>query len=358
MMTPASAARAAISTMMRKFKPEDLPPMGRFHYHQGVFLSGVWENQLLDPSPALSGYVRAWCDSHILESGEITGFDVTQLDDVQPGILLFPFYAQSGQEKYRRALDTLAQTVMDFPRNPEGGLWHKHRYPNQMWLDGLYMAGPLCAQYAACFDKPEYLELTIDQALMMCDKTRDPKTGLLYHAYDQARVQPWADKLSGKSPEFWGRSMGWVGVAILNDLDFVPANHPKRALLEGEVKSLLNALLPFQGADGRWYQVVDKPDRPENWPENSCTCLYAAALCKAVRTGILDTSKLDAARRAYEGVISSLRFEGDDLLLGDVCVGTGVGDYTHYINRPTSVNDLHGMGAFLIMCAEAQRAGL
>lgn len=153
-------------------------------------------------------------------------------------------------------------------------------------------------------------------------------------------------------PEFWGRSIGWVPVAVLDDLDFFPENHPKRGELERLVKELLIAVCRYQSEDGRWYQVVDKGYRPDDWLENSCSCLFAAALAKAVRVGLLPESFLENARRGYEGVIRSLEWDGEDLLLGQVCIGTGVGDYAHYVNRPVSVNDLHGMGAFLIMCAE------
>jgi unsaturated rhamnogalacturonyl hydrolase len=146
--------------------------------------------------------------------------------------------------------------------------------------------------------------------------------------------------------------MGWVPVAVLNELDFIPKDHPKRREMCDLVVDLLTALCKFQSEDGRWYQVVNKGDCEGNWLENSCSCLYTAAICKAVRTGILDKAFLSNAKRGYEGVIRSLTWEDDDLQIGNVCIGTGVGDYTHYINRPVSVNDLHGVGAFLIMCTE------
>lgn len=103
--------------------------------------------------------------------------------------------------------------------------------------------------------------------------------------------------------------------------------------------------------------MVDKIENEDNWPENSCTCLYVAAICKAVAKGILEEAYLKYAKKGYEGVIQSLTFEGEDIQIGNVCVGTGVGDYRHYINRPTSTNDLHGVGAFLIMCAWAEKYG-
>ena len=127
------------------------------------------------------------------------------------------------------------------------------------------------------------------------------------------------------------------------------------AKLEKMAVDLLKSLLAFQSEDGRWYQVVNRGDDPANWLENSCSCLYVAALCKAIRKGLLDASYLEYARKGYEGVIRSLTWEGDDLIIGNVCIGTGVGDYDHYIHRPVSANDLHGVGAFLLMCEECEQ---
>ena len=118
---------------------------------------------------------------------------------------------------------------------------------------------------------------------------------------------------------------------------------------------LLKNLCRFQSEDGRWYQVVDKVNEPGNWLENSCSSLYVAGLCKAMRKGYLPDDYAEHAIRGYEGVIRSLTWEGEDLQIGNVCIGTGVGDYAFYIARPVSVNDLHAVGSFLIMCTEMYR---
>lgn len=355
---PIDFAQSAVETMMRKYSAADLPPKGRFHYHQGVFLSGVYKTYLLTKNEEYFDYVKAWVDSIIDMSGRVTKFDPGQLDDIQPGILLYPLYERTGDERYKKALDALCPIVYAFPRNKAGGFWHKQHYPNQMWLDGLYMGGPICAEYAHTFDKPEYFDLVAEQALIMQAHTRDERTGLMYHAWDETKSEPWADPETGLSPEFWGRAMGWVLVGVLDELDFIPENHPSRGAMRDMVLKLATALIKYQTADGRWYQVVDKPGEAGNWPENSCSCLYTAGICKGAYTGVLPESMLECAQKGLEGVLKSLSWRGEDLLIGNVCVGTGVGDYQHYIRRPTSENDLHGVGAFLLMCAEASRAGL
>lgn len=353
-MQPIDYAKVACDTMMRKFKAEDLPPKGHFHYHQGVFLSGVYQTYQLCKEEKYFQYMKDWVDSIIDENGEIHTFDKGQLDDIQPGILLFPLLERTGEEKYKKALDTLLPVIKNFPRNEAGGFWHKEWYPHQMWLDGLYMAGPISAEYAKRFDKPEYLDIAAEQALLMREKTEDKETGLWYHAWDCSKAEEWADKETGLSPEFWGRSIGWVPVAILDEMDFMPEDYEKRQELEYLVRDLLVAVCKYQSPEGRWYQVVDKGDCEGNWLENSCSCLYVAAICKAVDKGILDEKYLEHARKGYRAVIASLGFEGEDIQIGNVCIGTGVGDYKHYCERPVCTNDLHGVGAFLIMCTQAQ----
>jgi unsaturated rhamnogalacturonyl hydrolase len=179
----------------------------------------------------------------------------------------------------------------------------------------------------------------------------DSKTGLLYHGWDDSKEAAWADKRTGLSSAFWGRAIGWYAVAIMDILDYLPADHERRPEFESTAIDIINALLRFQdGESGLWFQVVNKGGEPGNWPETSCSCLFACAAAKAVKKGLLHKSYMLNVHRAYEGIINTLAFEGDNLILSKVCTGTEVGDCDFYFNRPTAQNDLHGMGAFLLMC--------
>lgn len=350
-------AQMGCDTMMKKFRPEDLPPKDRFHYHQGVFLSGVQKTWHLTGDKKYYEYYKAWVDHEVRPDGTIIQWDPGQLDDIQPGILLFELYEKTGDEKYKIALDTLLPTIYNFPKNPEGGFWHKDRYPNQMWLDGLYMAGPISVEYAAKFHHPEYFDLSTQQAIMMEKKTRDDKTGLWYHAWDYSKQAPWADPVTGKSPEFWGRSMGWVPVALLDELVYLPEDHKDRPEIIRMIVDLLTALVPYQDEKtGLWYQVVNKGEEEGNWVESSCTCLYSAAIARAIRMGLMDPKYMDTAIKGYHGIIDRLRYNENGVIIDNICVGTGVGDYAHYCARPTSENDLHGMGAYLILCTDIAAA--
>lgn len=355
MKTALDYAIQACDTMIRRFAAADLPPKGHFHYHQGVFLSGMYETYRLCGNEAYFTYIKDWIDSVFDKEGNIIDFVPATVDDIMPGILLFPLIDKTHDPYYEKCLQSVIHELRNVPKNAEGGNWHKADLKDQMWLDGLYMAGPISAEYAKRYHDADLAAEVVKQALLMEKKTKDEKTGLMYHAWDGTRTQPWADPVTGRSAEFWGRAMGWVGVAIMNDLDFLPENMEGRNELIREATDLLKSLVKFQSKEGRWYQVVNKVDEPGNWPENSCSCLYVAGICKAIRKGFMDVSYWENARRGFIDVINSLEWQGEDIQIGHVCIGTGVGDYQHYIHRPVSVNDLHGVGAFLIMCTEVQK---
>lgn len=356
--TAVDYAVMAVETMMKKFAAEDLPPKDRFHYHQGVFLSGVQKTWHLTGEKKYYEYFKAWIDHEVRPDGSIIKWDRGQMDDIQPGILLYELYETTGDERYKKALDELVPAIWQIPKTPEGGLWHKNpSCAHQMWLDGLYMGGPISAEYAAKFNKPEYFDACTFQAILMEKMTRDDETGLWYHAYDSARAKEWADPVTGRSPEFWGRSMGWVPIAMLDELAFLPEDHKDRAEIIRLTVDLLKALIPYQDKEtGLWYQVVNKPGQEGNWVESSCTCLYSAAIARAISMGLMDEKYMEVAIKGYHGIIERLRYNENGIIVDNICIGTGVGDYAHYCARPTSENDLHGMGAFLILCTDIAKA--
>ncbi|MCV9885844.1 glycoside hydrolase family 88/105 protein [Metabacillus halosaccharovorans] len=356
-LTPIQWAEKACETLMAKFEPELLPPE-RFHYHQGVFLSGMEKCWRQTNKNKYYDYIKRWVDSHILADGSIMKFNSDELDDIQPGVLLFTLYEQTGDERYKKALFNLVPLLKSWKTNPSGGFWHKEHYPNQMWLDGLYMAGPIAVQFGKTFDQSDYFDMMTYQAILMEKHTKDPDTGLLYHGWDETKEANWADPITGLAPEFWGRAIGWYPVALLEMFDHLPNDHKDKQKLTSILQDLLIALTKYQDSEtGLWYQVIDKGNLSDNWLENSCTSLFVQAIAKAVRIGYLDAKYMKYAWKGYNGVIDTLKYdEKGNLLIGNICIGTGIGDYAHYIARPTSENDLHGAGAFILMCVEMSQA--
>lgn len=365
----------ACEALMNKFEPEKLPPEGALFYHQGVFLSGMQNIYFLTGEKRFFDYIKRYVDSVIGENGELIGFDhektketashlaklaLTMLDHKQPIILFYNLYDETGDIKYMNAIKTVAESMYYWPVNEYGGYWHMMTQHNQMWMDGAYMAGPLSVMYAARFGDPVLRERAIKQIFIMHEHMRDEKTGLYYHGWDCTKAEPWADPETGLSSQFWGRAVGWYAVAILDILEYLPKIHPAIEKLKEIETDLLESLLNFQDKEtGMWYEVLDKINEPDNWVETSCTCLFVYSYAKAARMGIIDCKKYESViDRAFEGLLKFCRYDDNGFFeISNICIGTCIdeGTYEHYINRAKIKNDLHGAGAFTLMCAELAR---
>lgn len=354
MSKPLYYAKKCCDTMMKTFKAEDLPPKGDFHYHQGVFLSGMLNTYKKCNEEKYFNYIKDWVDSVVAEDGSIPTLRTYMLDDIQPGILLFELAKRTDDTRYQKALKLLVGIIKQWPCNPEGGFWHKLHHKNETWLDSLYMAGQIQAQYSAEYGCKIHLDVAIKQAMIMYNKMLKKDTNLLCHAWDYYKCSPWADPETGCSPEVWGRALGWYVVAILDILEFTPESHPKRQTLIDIERKTLEAVLKYRDTKtGMWYQVVDKGELEDNWLESSCSSLFTYSMARAYRMGICDRTYLEASKDSFEGIIKhSVDIVDDEIRVKDICIGTDVGTYKEYIERPTCVNDLHGTGAFLLMCAE------
>lgn len=351
---PYQLSEQVCQTTMNHYRAAALPPSGRWHYHQGVFLKGmsmVWERTGND---AYFEYIKKYVDSNITKDGRLF-FNDEELDAVQAGLLLFPLYEKTGDERYKKAAGQLQAFLDGWKKNSLGGYWHKSVYPNQMWLDGLYMAGPFMMQYGKTFNRPELYDVVVHQAELMLVNNYDADTGLLKHAWSATGTAPWADPKTGQSPELWGRAMGWFVIALNEILDYLPQDHPKRQYLIDEQAKLLHAVIKYQDPkSGLWFQVLDRGEDPKNWQETSCSAMFVAAISKAVRKGYIEPECLQAAEKGWVGLnqrMVTVNSSGK-VRLNMICVGTGVGDYTHYLNRNSTYDDLHGLGAFLFACEE------
>ncbi len=356
-MTTIDYANTLARTMMQKFDAPSLPPTGRFHYHAGVFLSGMEQLYLLTGDEQYNVYIKKFIDTYVDADGNISGVDEGTLDDIEPCNLMFRYIAD-GEERYLKPLGKLVNLMKHWECTPEGGFWHKIPYcPNQMWLDGLYMGSPLMIKYGLLTHDDEFIKLAHKQLMLMWDNMRDEKTGLLYHAWDTSKKAEWSDPTTGLSSFFWGRAIGWYAVASADIYDLLPADNKYREDFGKCAVSLCKALLKYQDTNsGLWYQVVDKGDDPNNWTETSCSCLFLYSISKLIRMNLLDKKYADNVRRAFEGVIKyKTEFHGDDMIIKDICIGTGVCDYDGYLARPRTENDLHGTGAFLLASTEYAR---
>ena len=337
-----------------------------FGYAQGVGCCAMLDMWHYTGDRKYYDYVAEWADTLINDKGEIHLYEMADynLDFINSGKVLFDVYAETGDPKYKKAMDVLVRQLTRQPRTHEGAFWHKLIYPYQIWLDGLYMASPFLARYGATFDKPELIDDAVKQFLICARRTFDNRTGLYFHAYDESRNQRWADPTTGHAPNFWGRSMGWWFMALVDVLDYVPENHPRRADLITIIKGMAVTLPEYQDKDGLWYQVLDQIDREGNFPEASVTSQFMYAYAKAVNKGYIDSSYIEVAQKAYDGLRKELLKKNPDKTwtLTRCCAVGGLGgskyrdgSFDYYIHERMRDNDAKATGPFIMGCIQLEK---
>ena len=337
----------------------------RWNYEQGVVLRGmecVWRNT---GDRSYLNYIQHVVDPFITSDGHIRTykFEDYTLDNINTGRALLLLSKETGDAKYAKAADLLREQLRRQPRTSEGGFWHKKTYPDQMWLDGLYMAEPFYAEYAGSHREDTTFNDIARQFVLMEQHARDPKTGLLYHGWDESKKEKWADPQTGCSPSFWSRSMGWYGAGLVDVLDYFPKSHPARKKLLAILQRFAEAVKSAQDpGTGLWWDVLNYPGRNSNYLEASGSCLFVYILAKAAAKGYLPAAYMDVARKGYAGIVAKFITtapDGSVSLTGTVNVG-GLGgnsnhyrdgSFAYYMSERVVANDPKGIGAFLMASA-------
>jgi unsaturated rhamnogalacturonyl hydrolase len=309
-------------------------------------------------------YVKTnFMDKLIDSTGTILGYEREDfnIDHINAGKMLFPFYEKTGDERYRAAMELLMDQLREHPRVSEGGFWHKKYYTNQMWLDGLYMGAPFYAEYVKNFGDPSGFDDITNQFLLIEKHLHDEETGLYYHGWDESKSIFWADPETGRSDNFWGRGMGWFYMALIDVLDFLPEDHKDRNKITDIYINLTDALLRHRDEEtGLWYQVVNMPDREGNYLESSCSSMFAYGMFKGMKKGILnEEAYLQPAIKAYNGILKNFMEveENGNMTITSVCRVAGLGpedkarrdgSFEYYISEPVVSNDGKATGPFIL----------
>jgi len=333
-------------------------------YEEGTLLDGVLAMWQVTGDPRYFTYVQKAVDRAVDAQGVIHltpaktfPADEHTLDDIEMGRSVLAMYRVLQKPQYVTAVQFLHDKVLAMPKNSAGGYWHKQIYPNQMWADGAYMAGPFMAGYATTFQDQASMDTEVAQLLLMDAKLSD-STGLLHHGWDASMQMPWANKKDGKSPEIWARGVGWYAAALVEVLERMSPTDPQRAAVQAVAQRLFASVMRYQDpATGLWWQVMDKGGEKSNYLETSASCMFVYALAKAARLGIVGLNAEPAVTRGWEGI--QKRFvKADGTLTGTVKVaGLGgtpyrSGTYEYYVNDPVGDDDAKGMGAYLMALSE------
>ncbi len=340
----------------------------KWQYEEGALLGGITGLWYSTANPKYYRYVQQSVDQLITKDGSIPTYaakDVS-LDNLLMGRQALMLYGVTLDKRYYTAATLIRKQLDSQPRTKAGGFWHKGRYPSQMWLDGLYMAEPFYAEYAKVFQQPKDFDDIALQFIVSEKHLRDPKTGLLYHGWDEAHEQKWANKQTGVSQEFWARAVGWYAMALVDVLDYFPENHPQRPALIAILNRLATAVAAQQDTkSGLWFNVMNKPAAKGNYLESSASSMFVYALEKGARMGYLPAHYEAIGTKGYGGLVSHFvqtDASGTVHVSGMIrSAGLGgdpyrTGDYAYYMGEPVVTDDPKGIGAFLMASSEAEKS--
>ena len=348
---------ALVESTMTRFTPGTL---GGWSYPQGLYLYGQYLVYQRTHDARYLSYLKAWVDRFVDSTGALSP-TLSSLDSMLSGRLLVILARETGDPRYQTAAATIRNRLNNYPRTTDGGFWHADTSSraHQLWSDGTFMVNPFLAEYGQQFNDSTYANDETAHQLEVYASHLQQSNGLMRHAYDEAKVQTWADPVTGLSPEFWCRAVGWFGMALTDVLEVIPAGHPERPKLVTILQNLVGAIARYQDpVTGRWFEVVDKGTRSDNWTETSCSSMFTFVTSRAVERGYVDPSFKTVATKGYQGVLTQISKGGDGLTnLTNVVVGTNVGDYAFYVGRTRATNDFHGLGSFLIMNEQMIRTG-
>ena len=340
-----------------------------WNYIDGCMITALLAMSDITGDARYFNFAESFIDWFVLDDGTIRTYDRKKynLDDINEGRVLFPLYAKTGKEKYKKAAENLYRQIREQPRTFEGNFWHKAIYPNQVWLDGLYMAQPFYALYETTFgsgDVSDTLSQIANVRLRMFDEARK----LYYHGYDASRTIFWADPVTGCSKNFWLRSIGWFSVALIDLCEILPNGAGRDRLCE-IFNELIAGVAPYADKEtGLYWQVVDQGGREGNYLETSGSSMLAYAMLKGARLGVLPKEYAAKGEKTFRGIVDKyLSFTDGELNLGGICLVAGLGpennprrdgSYEYYISEPVVENDAKGVAPFVLCYTEIKRLGV
>ena len=315
-------------------------------------------------------FVKNYIDYYVDEDGNILGYNKENYstDDVAESRILFDLYKYYGEEKYKKAIELSYSQILTHPRTKEGNFWHKKIYPNQVWLDGLYMMQVFYMRYETVFNGYKNYQDIKRQYQNVRNIMFNEKKGLHYHGYDSSREAFWCDKETGLSKNFWLRACGWHLVSLVDVLGYMDEQiYEDYAFYKSLLKETVDGILKYLDKESNmFYQVVDKGTKEGNYLETSGSAMVAYALLKGVRLRVLPDRYQKIGLAIFNDICSKYLTvkEDGDLNLGGICLVAGLGPennrrrdgtFKYYISEPIVENDAKGVGPFIMAYTEVIR---
>jgi rhamnogalacturonyl hydrolase YesR len=372
---PRSWAVALADTVMKRNPGTPRDRLARWSYVTGFTLNGIEMVARATGDQKYWDYIKRVMDQFVDENGDLKGVRLDSLDNVMSGNIVVGLWERTHDERYRTAAARIRHSVETFPRNSDGGFWHSPRLTGEMWVDGVFMGQMPLIRYGQSIGDRDYcFNEAARQIIAFARHARKGDSGLYYHAWAEKPELPvvigsqrpptethWADPATGLSSEVWSEGLGWYALILAQTLGAMPKDHPRRAEVLDVYTRLAAGLKREQDPEsGRWFQVVDKGYRADNWTDNSGSAMFTYAIQRGIDLGLLKRADYSTVvSSGYKGIVANARVNDDGLVdIYNACEGLCVqAGYADYVNYPKSVNANEAVAAFLWATAVVERPG-
>ena len=132
-----------------------------WNYIDGCMITSLLTIHNITGDAKYFDFAEKFIDYYVDEDGSILGYNKNKynLDDINEGRVLFELYEKTKKEKYRLAIEKQYEHIKEQPRTVTGNFWHKQIYPNQIWLDGIYMAQVFSTMYSKYYLDGDYSDV-------------------------------------------------------------------------------------------------------------------------------------------------------------------------------------------------------
>lgn len=338
-----------------------------WNYIDGCMITALLCASEITGETKYADFAEKFIDYYVFDDGSIRGYSKEKynLDDVNEGKVLFELYEKTGKEKYKKAIFLLESQLEEQPRTVTGNFWHKKIYPNQIWLDGLYMGQVFSTLFKKYFGNKDYSDV-VNQFKNVRKLMFDEDKKLYYHGCDCSKTAFWADKETGRSKSFWLRAIGWFCISLIDNIDYIDDENAKAELVKIFAEAIDGISQYADAETGMYYQVVDQGGREGNYLETSGSSMIAYAMMKGARLGVIDKKYAEMGRKTFDGICKKYLSISDngDLNLGGICLVAGLGPednkrrdgtFEYYISEPVVENDAKGVAPFVLCYTEVKR---
>lgn len=339
-----------------------------WNYIDGCMMTSLYSIYKITGNRKYLDFIDKFVDYYVFEDGSIRGYDLDtyNVDNLNEGRVLFDLYRETGKAKYKKAMDLLYSQVCNQPRTGLGNFWHKKIYPDQVWLDGLYMAQVFYTRYEAEFNNGKNYKDIVAQFTAVYDNMYDKQKRLYYHGWDYSKKAFWSNPQTGLSKSFWLRSVGWYTVGLVDAISYMEGADEYKAKLVAIFKDTIEGLERYiDPAKKMFWQVVDQGGREGNYLETSGSAMIAYAMLKGARLGFVDKRYATVGEEVFNGICKEYLTETDGKLnLGGICLMAGLGPesnrkrdgtFEYYISEPIVENDAKGTGPFVMAYTEIKQ---